>query len=95
MTELWQGVASGCPLFRGKNVQCSIVGTEKGVCCPEFRGGCFSEVSNVLHKQDFQFMAGTLSALGSVSASRSVRIGRFYCTGANFPKKRYPWFGVQ
>ena len=56
------------PLFRGKNVWCSVVGTEKTVHCPEFRGGRFSEVVNVLHKRDFQSVAGTLSALGSVSA---------------------------
>ena len=74
-----EGVASRCPLFRGKNVQCSTVGTEKSVCCPEIRSGCFSEVANVLHKQNFQSVTGTLSALGSVSASRSVRSGRFYC----------------
>ena len=73
-----EGVASGCPLFRGKNVRCSAVGTEKSVRCPEFRGGRFSEVANALHKRDFQSMTGTLSALGSVSASQSVRSGRFY-----------------
>ena len=72
-------VASGCSLFRGKNVWCSTVGTKKSVHCPEFRGGRFSEVANVLHKQDFQSVTGTLSALGSVSALRSVRSGRFYC----------------
>ena len=74
-----QSVVSGCLLFRGKNVRCSAVGTEKSVRCPEFRGGRFSEVANVLHKRDFQSVTGTLSALGSVSASRGVRSGRFYC----------------
>ena len=55
----------------------SAVGTKKNVRCLEFRGGHFSEVANVLHKWDFQSVTGTLSALGSVSASRSVRSGRF------------------
>ena len=59
-----EGVASGCPLFRGKNVRSSAVGTETSVCCLEFRGGRFSEVANVLHKRDFQSVTGTLSALG-------------------------------
>ena len=36
-----QGVVSGCLLFRGKNVRCSMVGTDESVRCPEFRGGCF------------------------------------------------------
>ena len=75
-----EGVASGCPLFRGKYVHCSAVGTVKSVRCPEFRGGRFSEVANVLHKWDFQSVTCTLSALGSVSASLSVCSGRFYCT---------------
>ena len=78
-----EGVASECPLFRGKNVRCRAVGTEKSVRCPKFRGGRFSEVANVLHKRDFQSVTGTLSALGSVSASRSVRSGRFYCMSYN------------
>ena len=39
----------------------------------------FSEVANVLQVWDFQSVTRTLSALGSVSASRSVRSGRFYC----------------
>ena len=42
-------------------------------------GGRFSEVANVLQVWDFQSVTGALSALGSVSASRSVRSGRFYC----------------
>ena len=49
------------------------------VRCLEFRGGRFSEVANVLQVWDFQSVTITLSALGSVSASRSVRSGRFYC----------------
>ena len=73
-------MASGCPLLRGKNVQCSAVGTEKSVHCSKFRGGRFSEVANILHKGDFHSVTGTLSALGSVSASRSVRSGMFYCS---------------
>ena len=76
----FRGVASGCPLFRGKNVRESAVGDAKSVPCSEFRGGRFSEVVNVLHKRDFQFVIATVSAVGSVSASRSVRSGRFYCT---------------
>ena len=52
----------------------------KSVRCSEFRGGRFSEVANVLHKRDFQSVTATLSAVGSVSASQSVRSGRFYCT---------------
>ena len=36
-------------------------------------------MANVLHKRDFQSVTATLSAVGSVSASRSVRSGRFYC----------------
>ena len=51
----------------------------KSVRCLEFRGGRFSEVANVLHKQDFQSVTATLSAVGSVFASRNVRSGRFYC----------------
>ena len=57
----------------------ALFGTKESVCCPEFRGGRFSEVANVLHKRDFQSVTGPLSAVGSVSASRSVRSGRFYC----------------
>ena len=75
----FRGVASGCPLFRGKNVRESAVGNAKTVRCSEFRGGRFSEVANVLHKRDFQSVIATLSAVGSVSASRSVRSERFYC----------------
>ena len=54
-------------------------GDAKSVCYSEFRGGRFSEVANVLHKRDFQSVTATLSAVGSVSASRSVRSGKFYC----------------
>ena len=74
----FRGVASGCLLFRGKNVRESAVGT-RSVRCSEFRGGRFTEVANVLHKRDFQSVTATLSAVGSVSASQSVRSGRFYC----------------
>ena len=54
-------------------------GTKDSVRCSEFRGGRFSEVANVLQVWNFQSVTRTLSALGSVSASRSVRSGRFYC----------------
>ena len=65
----------------------------------EFRGGRFSgrfsEVANVLNKQDFQSVTATLSAVGSVSASRSVRSGRFYCVLNADPLQRssrhQPW----
>ena len=72
-------MASRCPLFRGKYVRKKRGGDAKSVRCSEFRGGRFSEVANVLHKRDFQSVIATLSAVGSVSASRSVRSGRFYC----------------
>ena len=67
------------PLFGGKYTLKKRFGTKDGVRCPEFRGGRFSEVANVLQVWDFQSVTRTLSALGSVSASRSVRSGRFYC----------------
>ena len=51
----------------------------RSVRCSEFRGGRFSEVTSVFQVRDFQSVTRTLSALGSVSASRSVRSGRFYC----------------
>ena len=44
----FRGVASGCPLFRGKNVRKKRGGDAKSVRCSEFRGGRFSEVANVL-----------------------------------------------
>ena len=50
-------------------------GTVISVHCPEFRGGHFSEVSNV-----FQSGPEALPSLGSVSTSRTVRFRRFYCT---------------
>ena len=75
----FRGVASWCSIFRGKNVRKKRDGDAKSVRCSEFRGGRFSEVANVLHKRDFQSVIATLSAVGSVSASRSVRSGRFYC----------------
>jgi len=53
--------------------------TKDSVRCSEFGGGRFSEVANVLQVWDFQSVTRALSALGSVSASRSVRSGRFYC----------------
>ena len=42
-------MASGCPLFTGKNVRKKRGGEAKSVRCSEFRGGHFSEVANVLH----------------------------------------------
>ena len=68
-----------CPLFGGKNTLQKRFGIKDSVRCSEFRGGRFSEVANVLQVWDFQSVTRTLSALGSVSASRSVRSGRFYC----------------
>ena len=62
-----------------KNTLQKRFGTKDSVRCSEFRGGRFSEVANVLQVWDFQSVTRTLSALGSVSASRSVRSGRFYC----------------
>ena len=58
-----------CPLFGGKN---ALFGTKDSVRCSEFGGGRFSEVANVW---DFQSVTRALSALGSVSASRSARSG--------------------
>ena len=55
-----------CPLL-SKNVLQKVYRTEISVHCPEFRGGCFSEVGNLL---DFQSRPEALSALGSVSAFR-------------------------
>ena len=65
-----------------KNTLQKRFGTKDIVRCSEFRGGRFSEVAiaNVLQVWDFQSVTRTLSALGSVSASRSVRSGRFYCS---------------
>ena len=68
-----------CALFGGKNRWQKRFGTKDSVRYSEFRGGRFSEVANVLQVWDFQSVTSTLSALGSVSASRSVRSGRFYC----------------
>ena len=62
-----------CPLFGGKNTLQKRFGTEDSVRCSEFGGGRFSEVANVLQVWDFQSVTRALSALGSVSASRSVR----------------------
>ena len=72
-----------CPLFGGKNTLQKHFGTKDNVRCSEFGGGCFSDVANVLQVWDFQSMTRALSALGSVSASWSVRSGRFYCIGLN------------
>ena len=66
-----------CPLFGGKNMSQKRVGTYDSVRCPEFRGGHFSEVANVLQVSGLQSVTRTL---GSVSASRSVCSGRFDCT---------------
>ena len=54
-------------------------GDEHRVRCPEFGGGRFSEVANVLYIWDFRSVTSSLSALGSVSASRTVRSERFNC----------------
>ena len=72
-----------CPLFGGKNTLQKRFGTKDSVRC--FRGGRFSEVANVLQVWDFQSVSRTLSALVSVSASRSVRSGRFYCNSPPSP----------
>ena len=64
----------------GKNTLQKRFGTEDSVRCVEFGGGRFSEVANVLQVWDFQSVTRALSALGSVSASWSVRSGRFYST---------------
>jgi len=68
-----------CPLFRGKNTLQKCFGTKDSIRCSEFGGGHFLEVANVLQVWDFQSVTRALSALGSVSASWSVRSGRFYC----------------
>jgi len=69
-----------CLLFGGKNTLQKRFGTKDSVRCSEFRGGHFSEVANVLQVWDFHSVTTALSALGSVSASRSVCSGRFYCS---------------
>ena len=56
--------------FRGKNVSKKAFRTEISVRYLEFRGGRFSEVGNVW---DFNLGPEDLSALESVSTSRSVR----------------------
>ena len=76
MSKVW---FPECPLFGGKNTLQKRFGTEDSVRCSEFGGGRFSEVANVLQVRDFQSVTRALSALGSVSASQSVRSGRFYC----------------
>ena len=57
--------------------ECLLFGGKKYVA--KTLWGSFSEVANVLQVWDFQSMIRALSALGSVSASRSVHSGRFYC----------------
>ena len=57
-----------CPLLEGKNTFQKRFETYDSVRCPEFRGGRFSEVANVLQVLGFQSVTRTLSALGSVSA---------------------------
>ena len=69
-TQRFYAVRSEAPdNFRGVAFGCSL-----------FRGKNVRgrEVANVLHKRDFQSVTATLSAVGSVSATRSVRLGRFY-----------------
>ena len=73
------GVAS-LSVFGGNFVLAKVRRGLISVRCSEFRSGRFSEVANVLQVWDFQSVTRTLSALGSVSASRSVRSGRFYCS---------------
>ena len=55
------------------------LGTMDSIQCSKFRGGRSLEVANVLQVWDFQSVTTTLSTLGSVSACRSVRSGRFCC----------------
>ena len=84
-----------CVLFEGKNTWQKRFGTVDSVCCSEFRGGHFLEVANVLQVWDFQSMTRTLSALESVSASWSVRSGRFYCSLRLMRKDPSSKFSVQ
>jgi len=63
-----------------KNVLQKRFGTKDSVCCSEFGDGRFSEVANVLQVWDFQSVTRALSALGGVSASRSIHSGRFSCS---------------
>ena len=79
-----QGVVSGVSAIWRYKIRCkNALGPGIVSRCSEFRGGRFSEVANVLQVWDFQSVTRTLSALGSVSASRSVRSERFYCIGGN------------
>ena len=64
-----------CPLFGGKHTLQKRFGTYDSVRRLEYRGGRFSEDANVLQISVFQSVTRTLSALGSVSASRSVPSG--------------------
>ena len=52
-------------------------GTKDSVRCSKIRGGHFSEVAIVLQVWDFQ------SVTRMLSASQSVRSGRFYCIYKN------------
>ena len=72
------GVAS-LSVFGGNFVLAKVRRGLISVHCSEFRGGRFSEVASILQVWDFQSVTRTLSALGSVSVSRSVCSGRFYC----------------
>ena len=84
--EVWADIAQlqktgrGCPLLEVILYGGRSFGDERRVRCPEFRGGRFSEVANVLYIWDFQSVTSSLSAIESVSASRSVRSERFYCS---------------
>ena len=61
-----------CPLFGGKNTLQKHFGTKDSVRSSEFGGARFSEVAIVLQVWDFQSVTTALSALRSVSTSRSV-----------------------
>ena len=61
-------------LFGGKNTLQKRFGTRDSVRFSEFVGGHFSEVAHVLQVWDFQSVTRALSALGSVSASRSLTL---------------------
>ena len=84
-----------CPVFGGKNTLQIRFGTKDSVRCSEFRGGRFSEVANVLQVWDFQSVTRTLSTLWCVSASRSVRSGRFYCSAMNEHQTFMNYYTIQ
>ena len=75
----FRGMASGCPLFRGKNVWWSAVQREDFVRCPESGSIRFSEVANVLQLWYFQSVTRQVSIVAWVSTSRRVHYGRFHC----------------